>query len=308
MSELRFDLIHNHNVIVAPERNKRPDDSLVIKEETKNCPFCPGNENRTPPESFRFNDDLNKWTIRAFPNKYPAINQSLTNGNSGYQEVLVETPKHDQMFGEYSSNQVLNLLNAYKNRILEIKSKRNTKIVFVFKNHGKQAGASLKHPHSQIVGLDFLSDPLKEKFRALKSYFNKENKCYYCNLLSLGKTIYKSFHFRAIIPNESRFAYECWIIPEKHQVFYENISDTETGDLAQMIMKIVNAINIKLDNPPFNLVLQNGIYDEEIGDSFHWHLQLIPRLYQLAGFEWATGMFINPVEPEKAASELRKLI
>lgn len=307
MSELRIDPIHKHNIIVAPERNKRPNDSLH-KEETENCPFCPGNENHTPPESFRFNDDLNNWTIRAFPNKYPAIKQSLTNGISGYQEVLVETPEHNQVFRDYSLNRVINLLKAYKNRITEIKAQKNTKIVIVFRNEGHQAGASLKHPHSQIVGLQFLSNSLKVKSRALKEFFEQQNRCFYCDLLTQEKTIYKSDHFVSLIPKESRFAYECWIVPQKHQAFFEYTDDSETDDLAMMIIKIINAINIKLDNPPFNLVLHNGIYNEKIDDSFHWHLQIIPRLYQLAGFEWATGMYINPVEPEKAAFELRKLI
>lgn len=309
MSELRIDPIHKYNVIVAPERDKRPKDSFKEDpDQAKTCPFCPGNENKTPPESFRINDNFNNWIIRAFPNKYPAVTDSSNAKISGYQEVLVETVAHNLNLGDFSEQQLVQVLGAYKNRILDLKVRKKTKAVILFKNQGRQAGATLMHPHSQIVALDFISKEMNQKFNGLYKYYEKKEACYYCDILKKEETVLETDFFTMVIPNNSRFAYETWIIPKRHSAFYEQINGTEQTDLALSLLKLVNLINKKLDKPSLNLILHNGIYSKDVSEFFHWHFQLIPRTYYLAGFEWATGLYINPVDPIQAVQELKNII
>ena len=177
MAELRLDPVDKYTVVIAPERNKRPKD---VWDNSKNisgkCPFCPGNEDLTPPESFSLKDKLDKWTIRTFPNKYPAFIDS-SKDYSGVQEVIVESASHNLNMGEYSEGHLFNILNTYKSRILSLKKKFDIKYIVVFKNHGVSAGASLFHPHSQIVGLDFVPQRIKEKIKILQSIYHTNNEC-----------------------------------------------------------------------------------------------------------------------------------
>ena len=217
MSDLRTDPINKFSVVVAPERNKRPKDSFNgITDNSKTCPFCPGNEDQTPPESYRINDNYNNWIIRAFPNKYPAFTNSTEQKISGYQEVLVETVNHSQNMGLYSIGQLIQLVGAYKNRIQELKKRKKTQAIILFKNHGVYAGATLEHPHSQIVALDFIPHEIEFKQHKLKEFYVKNNECYFCSVIKKEQSIYESQFFKVIVPANGRFSYETWIIPKKH--------------------------------------------------------------------------------------------
>ncbi|KAA3609829.1 MAG: DUF4931 domain-containing protein [Calditrichaeota bacterium] len=307
MSEIRLDPVDNDAVVISPERNKRPKDNWDKSEkDITKCPFCPGNENLTPAENFSLKDDLKNWTIRSFPNKYPAFTDS-SNHISGIQEVIVESVNHDLNMGEYSKVHLTDLLYTYKQRIAELKQQKSVKYVVVFKNHGVHAGASLAHPHSQIVGLGFIPQELKNKIERLERLYHKNKKCYYCGLAETSNIIYENDSFISFIPETAKYSYQSWIIPKEHFSYYEKTPSAMLGELADVILKILKSINRFLDCPPLNLIINSG-FDVKANPYFHWNIQIIPRTAQLAGFEMATGCYINQVKPEQAAAHLKKLI
>jgi len=307
MAEIRLDPVDKYTVVIAPERNKRPKDVWDnTKKISSKCPFCPGNEKLTPPDSFSLKDKLDKWIIRTFPNKYPAFIDS-SKGISGIQEVIVESVSHNLNMGEYSKGHLTNILFAYKNRILALKKKKDIKYVIVFKNHGISAGASLVHPHSQIVGLSVVPPKIVEKTNVLADLYHKNKTCHYCMMGKTSNSIYENSSFRSFIPETARFSYECWITPKTHNAYYEQTTSDQLENLADVILKLLKAVNDLLKYPALNLII-NTEFDKKNEQFFHWNIQLIPRTAQLAGFEMATGYYMNQVKPSQAADQLKKLI
>jgi UDPglucose--hexose-1-phosphate uridylyltransferase len=201
------------------------------------------------------------------------------------------------------------VLDTFKNRIESIKSETDIKYIVVFKNDGKLSGATLEHPHSQIVGLTFIPDNIRLKNNKLREYYHSRGDCYYCSLINNSNIVFKSDSFICIMPDEARFSYETWIIPGKHEAYFENLSQIEKSDLAEVLQKTIKSTNILLDNPSFNLVMHNGTYKEESNNKYmHWHFQLIPRTTFLAGFEWATGIYVRHVDHKQASTQLKELI
>lgn len=311
MAELLFDEINNYTILVAPERSKRPIDEFNSKNELYiSCPFCPGNEVMTPPDNLIIRGSSQDWTIRIFPNKYPAFVQNQAEIQlAGVQEVVVETEKHQQKYDQFSKDQIKSILEAYKSRIEVLKAKKNVKYVVIFKNHGEKAGATLEHPHSQIVGLFSVPAKVKEKNNNLEEFFLSHKKCFYCHLRNVSNLVCENQSYFCVMPNEARFPHECLIIPKNHEPYFEHTNNENFFDLAEIILKLIKSINSLLGFPSFNLILNNGVYLNSFNElSFHWHFQFIPRTSYLAGFEWATGMYIRQVDHEKAAEQLKKLI
>jgi UDPglucose--hexose-1-phosphate uridylyltransferase len=304
MSTFRLDPISKDAVVFAPERNKRPIDGWSsLKPASTKCPFCPGNEHLTPADTFYQKDNFNKWTIRSFPNKYPAFTEPSEH-ISGIQEVIVESVSHDVNMGHYTRGHLVKVLKAYKNRIASLKSVKNIKYIVVFKNHGFFAGASLEHPHSQVVGIDFVPKAVNKKLKRLKKFYNKTKKCYLCSPDHTKNKIYENSLFIAFVPESVRFAYECWIVPKDHKTYYEQSSHDELNKLAEIILKVFKAVNKCLGFPPFNLIINTGFLASH-RSYFHWNIQLIPKTAQFAGFELATGIYINQINPGHAANQLK---
>lgn len=307
MAEIRFDPINRHTVVIAPERSKRPKDDFTKQEKkSKLCPFCPGNEELTTKENYSNGDNLKSWTIRSFPNKYPAF-ASLNNSNgTGVQDVIVETDQHDINMGDFSLDHLKEVLKVYKFRFNTIKQNKKVRYILAFKNHGLLAGASLEHQHSQIIGLSFVPDEIEQRTEQLKIFYNKIGKCYYCNLVDESDFVFENESFVLVFPKDGRFSHESWIIPKNHQTHYENISDNQLSDLSEILSKQIKKINSSLHNPAFNVFINNGLYDEKNSEIYHWYIQIIPRTSFLAGFELATGIYINQVEPEIAAKQFKQ--
>jgi len=307
MAEIRFDPIDRQTVVIAPERSKRPkDDFDSSKQNSKKCPFCPGNEDQTPPENFNNGDNIKNWTIRSFPNKYPAFTQLENGNNSGIQDVIVESDKHDINMGDFSQKHLRELLTVYKKRFESIKAKKSIKYILLFKNHGLMAGATLEHPHSQMVGLSFIPRNVEKRIAELRKYYNQNKQCYYCRLVDKTEKIFENKYFALIAPPVARFSYETWILPKNHQQHFELSGDEQLSDLAEILLKQIKALNMAQDKPAFNILLNNGLYDSNHDDVFHWNIQIIPRVSFQAGFEYATGMYINQVEPDRAVQELKR--
>ncbi|MBN1502970.1 galactose-1-phosphate uridylyltransferase [Candidatus Woesearchaeota archaeon] len=314
MAELRKDYILDRYVIIATERSLRPH-QFKRQEESKKvdvCYFCPGKEDLTPPETGRVQIEtkgMKGWCIRYFPNKYPAVMQE---GNSiiktdnefftyadavGMHEVIVETPEHEKELADLSVQHIARVLEVYKERIEMLSKLPDIKYVAVFKNSGREAGTSLVHSHSQIIAYNLIPPIITEKEQACR----KSNSCPYCKMLNIEKNSYRrcyeNEHFLSFTPYASRFPMEVWMLPKRHVLSIAELSGPEMTALAEMLKRIL--LKLKDLNAPYNYYLQYGL------EKMHFHIEILPRLSTLAGFEFSTGTIINTLTPEEAAGFYR---
>jgi UDPglucose--hexose-1-phosphate uridylyltransferase len=330
--ELRKDPITGRWVIISTDRSKRPSDFSRERADIKAgsfCPFCPGNESKTPPEilAFRPNgksrDDAG-WNIRIVPNKFPALGIEgdldrqadgmfdKMNG-VGAHEVVIETPNHMETLATMPVKRVEDVLWAFRDRILDLKQDRRFKYIMVFKNHGEAAGASLDHPHSQLIALPILPKQVVEELEGAKRYFSNKERCIYCDILrqeidSRVRIAAENQDFVTLCPYAPRYPFETWILPRRHESAFENSPSSLYENLARMLQTVLKKAIRVLDDPAYNLVLHTSPIQENTNDYYHWHLEIIPKLTKIAGFEWGTGFYINPTPPEEAAKFLREAV
>ena len=321
MSEIRYDLITGKRVIIATERGKRPYDFNVNYEEKKNnntCPFCPGNEEMTPPTLVEIKDKKGNWLVRGFENKFAAVNRdlksfevpSLYKSEYGYgvAEVIVESPEHDVTFGSLSLGQMQKVFMAIIERYKKIAQDDKIKYIQVFKNFGARGGASLEHGHWQIIATSFIPDVVEKEVTGIQEYIKKKGKCPYCEIVKCEKEegkriIGENENFIVIAPYASQYPYESWIIPKEHQERFEELKEENIANLTEILKPLIEKYEREFNFPPYNIV----VHTVPISDirNYHWHIETIPRLTVAAGFELGTGVYINPVPPELAASVLR---
>jgi len=309
--ELRKDYILDRWVIIASERKKRPKEFKKIKAKKEGiCYFCPGNENLTPKETGRIEKN-NKWIIRWFPNKFPAVshegspeircaNKYFTYADAfGIHEVIVETPDHDKQLADLTGEHIKEILKVYANRIKELSKTTGTKYVLVFKNEGMEAGTSLIHSHTQLMTYNKIPALVEDEINASKAY----GTCPYCEILNIEKNgdrrVFENDNFVSFTPYASRFNYEVWIFPKEHIKNITEMNETKLDDLASMFKKIL--VKLKEINLPYNFFLH---YAPE-GKDLHFHIEICPRRATWAGFELATNATINSVSPESAAKFYR---
>jgi len=328
MPELRLNLITREWVIIATERSKRPDDFRQKKERKylpdfdKNCPFCPGNESKTPGEIMKVADD-GSWKIRVTPNKFSALNiegerkrindklKHLVTG-VGCHEVIIETSLHNTPPALLPEEDVADILRTYKNRFLEIYKDPRIEHVIIFKNNGEKAGTSIVHPHSQIVGTPVTPMQVRDRIDEATRYFDDTGECLMCatvkSELEEGKRIIlDTKHFVTFFPYAALSPFHTWIFPKKHNASFGDISDEEITDLAYNLRTILSKIHEGLDNPDYNYVIRSESHKESGSEYFHWYLSIVPRVVQTAGFELGSGMYINTSLPEESAEFLRKI-
>ncbi len=255
------------------------------------CPFCPGHEAETPPEAFAVRD-THGWQLRVVPNKFPAVRPDTPEA-FGFHEVVVECPDHLANPTELSDTQFANVFTAYRERLLHYSADPRIESVSIFKNVGAEAGASLDHLHSQLVALPFVPDALREELRSPR--------CHFCEMIEPARLVVESENFRIVCPFAPRFAYETWVLPKDHEPRFETISDV--AELATLMKRVLVALDRVLHFPAYNWFLHTAPRGQ--WPRFHWHVELIPRLSRVAGFEWGSGVFINDVFPERAARDLR---
>ncbi len=331
MPELRKDYVINRWIVIAVERAKRPHDFKVEKVERKfdpsKCPFCPGNEKMTPPEVYALREkgtdpDTPGWRIRVIPNKYPALNSSLepilrTNhvffsmDGFGYHEVIVETPDHFKEIPDRSQEELVEMIKVWRDRVSHLGNDERVKYVMLFKNYKPQAGASISHPHSQIIALPILPKRILEELECAKNYYwDTGGICIYDMIVEEEKLreermVYENDHFVVLCPFASRVPFEMWIIPKRHEPHFENLRKSEIDSLADALKISLGALREKVLDPPYNLMVHTAPSDGKTYEYYHWHIEIMPRLTNIAGFEWGTGFYINPTPPELAAKILR---
>ena len=325
MPELRKDPVVGRWVIIATERARRPSDFSPEPTALKGpagCVFCPGSEEKTPPEVLAFRPGgTGQWTLRVVSNKFPAlqIEGELSPAGEGIydrmngvgaHEVIIETPDHFANLGTLSVGALADMLYAYRERLLDLKKDPRFEYILIFKNQGAPAGASLEHPHSQLIATPIIPELVEEELGGAERYYRMKERCVWCDILRQerrdGKRlILEEDGFVALAPFAPRLPFETWILPARHRASFEDAGVEELRGLAGVLGEFLRRMNRVLRDPPYNFMLHTAPLREPPGDSFHWHLEVIPKLTKVAGFEWGSGFFINPVPPEDAAEALR---
>ncbi|MEK6646904.1 MAG: galactose-1-phosphate uridylyltransferase [Candidatus Firestonebacteria bacterium] len=329
MPEIRQNVATKDWVIIATERAKRPEEFVREKKEPKNipslvstCPFCPGNEDKTPKEIFAIGDK-DKWQVRVVGNKFAALFSTIPLQRKikgiercisgfGVHEVIIETPRHDMTTALLSYEAVKQIIVAYKTRYNTIAENSNIELITIFKNHGLAAGTSIAHPHSQLVATPVVPSHIRYRVNEAMRYFDDNGECIFCKMIrdELGekeRIIIDSEYFVTFIPYAALSPFHTWIMPKRHMSSFGDISQAEVEDLAKSLKELLLRIYQGLDNPDFNYVIRSIPTSECKTDYFHWYLSLIPRITKTAGFELGSGMFINIALPEESAKFIREI-
>lgn len=329
MPELRLNLVTREWVIIATERAKRPQDFKSSYTERPSqppylstCPFCPGNERKTPEEHFRICEDSG-WKIRAVSNKYPALSRTGDREWSadwfkrsvtgvGVHEVIIESPRHNANIALMEPGHVQDIIRAYKDRFIEAHGDKRIEHVIIFKNHGEGAGTSLDHPHTQLIGTPVVPLQFRDRVQFAMHYFDDTGKCLICSVLKQDleegtRVIMDTEHFTTLIPYAALSPFHTWIFPKRHSASFSDVTDAELKDLAFHLKTILSKFYYGLENPDYNYVIRSSRPEDSRNEYCHWYLSIVPRLTKTAGFELGSGMFINTSIPEKSAEFIRSV-
>jgi UDPglucose--hexose-1-phosphate uridylyltransferase len=328
MSEIRYNVVTREWVIIATERAKRPEQFSQknlrrpkVEPYVATCPFCLGNEQMTPPETFRISDNGN-WRVRVVPNKFAALDRDATLvrrtdglkrtiSGTGLHEVIIETPLHDLHMALLAQEDFDRVIQAYYQRYVSISADPRVAHTTLFRNHGERAGTSLEHPHSQIVGTPIIPPQVRDRLETAMRYYDDEGVCLFCALLAdetrdAVRVVASNPHFVAFLPFASLNPFHLWIFPIRHCASFANSSEEERQGLSQILRLVLRKICFALANPDYNLSIRSVSQEAGASRSYHWYLSIIPRVSRIAGFEIGSGMFINTARPEESAAFLRQ--
>ncbi|MEW4528750.1 MAG: galactose-1-phosphate uridylyltransferase [Maioricimonas sp. JB045] len=331
MSEMRYDPTTGDWVVFAPLRKLRPHSepspgsSSPADQGRMSCPFCPGNENMTPPEIAAVRPDGggdSDWLVRVIPNKFPALRIEEDDhrqedgplfrhmGGCGAHEVIVESPEHSLLLCQQPVEQIERVLKIAQSRFNDLMRDHRFQSIIIFKNHGERAGTSLRHPHWQIIATPVVPRMLRQRYEQATEHFDRTGDCLYCDLVSAEleadkRIIVTNAHFVAFMPYASHLPFETWIVPLRQQATFGQVSPGEFPALAAILKDVLLRLYVALDNPDFNLTVDVAPRGDEEKAYYQWHIRVLPRLSTRAGFEMGSGMAINTVLPEEAARFLR---
>ncbi|MFC1807598.1 galactose-1-phosphate uridylyltransferase [Candidatus Omnitrophota bacterium] len=331
MGEIRLDPMTARWVIISDEKDFGPNEydieSPVIHGGT--CPFCIGNEKLTPPEvdadrPTATEVDTPGWETRTVPNKFPALKNEpvITKSGDGIfdmmsgvgeHEVIVEDVDHYKQLADLDIEQMRKVIHVYKRRSIALGKDDRFKYVLIFKNYGSAAGASLEHSHTQLISLPIVPRRVMEELECAQRYYDYKERCVFCDIvrqeIEYGhREILENDDFVAFCPFASRSPFEISIMPKKHKSHFTNITDSEIDNFASILKEVLVRMKVAILNPPYNFIIHtnslNGNGDES--GYYHWHVEIMPKLSKIAGFEWGTGFYINPTSPETASRLLRE--
>jgi UDPglucose--hexose-1-phosphate uridylyltransferase len=330
LPEFRRDPISGRWVIIATDRARRPQDfsrEQVIIKGGRFCPFCPGNEQKTPPEvlAYRHGSGANQpgWSLRVVPNKFPALRvegdfdrqgeglYDRMNG-IGAHEVVIETPEHQLTLASLPDKAAEDVFWAFRDRILDLKKDSRMRYILVFKNHGEAAGASLEHTHSQLIALPVVPRRVAEELEGAKKYYDLRERCIFCDMIRQeintgSRVVVETEHFLVICPYAARFPFETWVLPRRHCSHFEDSDVPTFRNLGWVMPVVLREMDKVLEHPAYNFMIHTAPLQDGDLPYYHWHIELIPKLTRVAGFEWGTGFYINPTPPEEAAKFLREV-
>ncbi len=330
MPDLRKDPIVDRWVIIAADRADRPNDfdTTPRRQSGRRCPFCEGNESETPGEIVACRrpgtkPDGTGWRVRVVPNKFPALK---TDGQAdprndgiyrampgvGAHEVIIESPEHRLSTSELSVEELVDVFRISRERMRELKQDPRLAYGLLFKNVGAAAGASLEHIHSQLIATPIVPVAVREELSGSLEYHTNRGICVYCDIIrqerdAAERLVLETPGFVAFCPFASRFPLETWIVPKTHTSHFETIQGGDVEDLAGVLRQVIGRLESTLDRPAYNTIMHTAPFDRRPLAHYHWHIEVIPRVTETAGFEWGTGFHINPVPPETAARRLREV-
>jgi UDPglucose--hexose-1-phosphate uridylyltransferase len=331
LPDLRKDPVTGRWVIISTDRSKRPRDfsrEQVIPTGGRFCPFCPGHEARTPPEilSYRSSGGPNEpgWSLRVVPNKFPALRiegdlarkadglHDRMNG-VGAHEVIIESPDHLGNLGNMSEKHVADIFFAFRDRVLDLRKDHRLRYVLLFKNHGEGAGASLEHTHSQLIALPVVPKRVLEEIDGSLKYFQFRERCVFCDIVEQEvdanrRLVFETEHFVVLCPYAPRFPFETWIVPRRHESHFEKVDAASIHNLGWVMRTLIGKMDKVLEMPPYNAIIHTAPLQEGGMPHYHWHVEVMPKLTKVAGFEWGSGFYINPTPPEEAAAFLKDAV
>lgn len=329
--QIRLNIATGAWVIYAPSRRKRPHDfhqtssaipPKITVAHSPNCPFCEGNESELESIVLEVLDSTDKtWKIRVIPNKFPAVTpqnspQRLVDGphlslpSYGRHEVVIESPHHSQPLATMSVADIEQIIEVYQQRYLKLMEDPQIMAVMIFRNQGQRAGASLYHPHSQIIATAVVSQYRRMLEMEAQQYFDRWGRCLYCEILQFEqaqqqRVIAENPTYIAFIPYAAEVPYEVWIMPKTHQADFGSLSAPQRREFASILQIILGKFQQKLNDPDYNYIIHTAVRYKAQEPQLHWYCQILPRLTTRAGFEIGTGMNINPSLPEIDAEFLR---
>lgn len=339
MSEFRRDPLKGTWVITENQRVRQPREFIINRQQTAMtiCPFCPGQESKTPVEVFALRPDNTAangpgWQVRVVPNKFPLLriegelNQQATGlyrsmHGIGAHEVIIETADHQRSLAHLDIAETTAVLQAYRARLLDLRQDSRFRYLQIFKNHGVEAGSPLPHSHSQLMAVPITPPVIRSELNSCREHFRTTGNCLICDLLAQEladgrRVVFKDGRFLVLAPYASCFPFELRLFPLQHNHDFALQDDRELTDCAKALQDMLRRLHRLLQDPPYNFILHTSPptrprdgkpgYWETLARDYHWHIELVPRLSRLAGFEWGSGFFINPLPPEDAANFLRK--
>lgn len=329
--EFRQDRITQEWVACAPGRSRRPRKTGPLTPETdptddtpvEGCPFCPGHEDMLPSVRWQLDgNDERAWRSRVVPNKYPAITPRespqqeqcglyVSRTPHGRQEVVVDTSYHHEEFAQMPVRQVDAVLQTYLARYHALRQSTPSLYPFIFRNHGARAGASIAHPHSQIIAPDFPPPRIQREERAAREYYEESDECAYCRMIedeekAEARLVWTNDDFIVFVPYAARVPYEMWILPRDHQPDFGTLEDEERRSLAEALHQATRRLYDRLEDPDYNFFVRTALEYESDAPHLHWSVRVQPRTTVEAGFELGTGVHINPSIPERDAAVLRE--
>ena len=329
MPEIRQNIISRQWVIIATERARRPDQfrqpelpRVSLPAHDPACPFCPGNESKTPPETYRWPAE-GPWQVRAIPNKFAALSSQgklvrthiglkRTMSGVGIHEVIVETPDHRTPPALMPDEQVEEILRASLRRYHDVLADPRVEQVTLFKNHGAAAGTSLEHPHSQLVGTPIIPSEVRERLETALHFYDDEGQCMFCATLAdeledSTRVVDENEHFAAFVPFAALSPFHLWIYPKRHCASFACIEAAEIRSCARILRRVLRKLYDGLSDPDYNFVVRTAPKESEQVRYYHYYLSIVPRVTKMAGFELGSGMFINVALPEESAHFLRQV-
>lgn len=285
------------------------------------CPFCPGHEDLLPSILWELEEPDGLWKTRAVPNKYPAFRPDgepvatagrlqASRASRGHQEVIIETPRHHEHLAQMPVAHVEAVLTTFLHRYQAVRTETDDFIPFLFRNHGATAGASIAHPHSQLIATDVPPPSVEQEETAARAFFNEHKECPYCATIQKERTVEDRLvctndHFIAFVPYAAHVPYETWIVPRSHEPEFGRVSGSARTALARMLRTVLSRLRTRLDDPDYNFFVRTALEYESTAPYLHWSLRIQPRMTFQAGFEVSTGLRVNPSIPERDATVLR---
>jgi len=327
-SELRQDIVTGDWVVIATGRAKRPEDFIVKKDAVLSD--SPADDPFADPEASGQKEDVliykrsdGEWTLRVFPNLYPAVARGkvpkphedgpyFAMSGTGYHELVVPRDR-DKHFALMDVEMIAEVMDAYQDRYIGIMNRKSIRYVSIIHNHGKSAGASIYHPHSQIFAIPVVSPYIRQELEGSESYKKRFKKCVYCAMIEHDRqngtrVVFENADFLVVAPFASRAAFEMWVIPKFHSPYFERTNNKQKLSLAWAMKKAFGALDRALENPDYNMYLHTAPCDGRDYPHYHWHFEILPKTATWAGFELSTGIEISTIAPETAAEKLRENI